>query len=46
MKYPFSPEILDALSEELTELFRGLDLKLLEEMFLGTSGTTVTVARP
>ena len=32
MKYPFSPEILDALSEELTELFRGLDLKLLEEM--------------
>ena len=32
MKYPFSQEILDALSEELTELFRGLDLKLLEEM--------------
>ena len=32
MKYPFSPEILDALSEERTELFRGLDLKRLEEM--------------
>ena len=32
MRYPFSPEILDALPEELTELFRGLELKLLEEI--------------
>lgn len=31
-KYPFSPEILDALPEELAELFRGLELKLLEEI--------------
>ena len=31
-RYPFSPQILDALPEELTELFRGLELKLLEEM--------------
>lgn len=30
--YPFSPEILDALPEELAELFRGLELKLLEEI--------------
>ncbi len=32
MKYPFTPEILDALPEELAELFRGLELKLLEEI--------------
>lgn len=32
MKYPFSPEILDALPEELAELFRDLELKLLEEI--------------
>ena len=32
MKYPFSPEILDALPEELAELFRGLELTLLEEI--------------
>lgn len=31
-RYPFSPQILDALPEELTELFRGLELKLLEEI--------------
>lgn len=32
MKYPFTPELLDALPEELAELFRGLELKLLEEI--------------
>lgn len=32
MKYPFSPEILDALPEPLAELFRGLELTLLEEI--------------
>lgn len=32
MKYPFSPELLDALPEELAELFRGLELKLLDEI--------------
>ena len=32
MRYPFSPSVLDALPEELTELFRGLELKLLEEI--------------
>lgn len=32
MKYPFSPEILDALPEELAELFRGLEITLLEEI--------------
>lgn len=31
-RYPFSPELLDALPEELAELFRGLELKLLEEI--------------
>lgn len=31
-KYPFGPDILDALPEELAELFRGLELKLLEEI--------------
>ncbi len=29
---PFTPAILDALPEELAELFRGLELKLLEEI--------------
>lgn len=32
MKYPFTPQVLDALPEELAELFRGLELKLLEEI--------------
>lgn len=32
MKYPFSPEILDAMPEELAELFRGLELQLLTEI--------------
>lgn len=31
-KYPFTPEILDTLPEELAELFRGLELTLLEEI--------------
>lgn len=31
-RYPFSPELLDALPEPLAELFRGLELKLLEEI--------------
>ena len=31
-KYPFSPEVLDALPEELAELFRGLEITLLEEI--------------
>lgn len=29
---PFTPELLDVLPEELAELFRGLELKLLEEI--------------
>ena len=32
MKYPFQPEILDVLPEELAELFRSLELVLLEEI--------------
>lgn len=32
MRYPFTPEILDAIPEELAELFRGLEIKLLEEI--------------
>lgn len=32
MKYPFQPEILDALPEELAELFRELEITLLEEI--------------
>jgi len=32
VKYPFTPAILDAIPEELAELFRGLELKLLEEI--------------
>ena len=31
-KYPFTPELLDALPEELAELFRGLEITLLEEI--------------
>lgn len=31
-RYPFQPDILDALPEELCELFRGLELKLLQEI--------------
>lgn len=30
--YPFSPSALDALPEELSELFRGLEITLLEEI--------------
>ena len=32
MKYPFQPEVLDALPEELAELFRTLEITLLEEI--------------
>lgn len=32
MRYPFQPELLDALPEELAELFRGLEITLLEEI--------------
>lgn len=32
MKYPFTPELLDALPEELAELFRSLENTLLEEI--------------
>lgn len=32
MKYPFHPEVLDALPEELAELFRALELVLLDEI--------------
>lgn len=32
MKYPFQPERLDALPEELAELFRGLELTLIDEI--------------
>lgn len=32
MKYPFQPELLDALPEELAELFRGLEDTLLVEI--------------
>lgn len=32
MKYPFSPEVLDALPEELAELYRNLEIKLLEDI--------------
>lgn len=31
-KYPFQPDILDALPEQVTELFRGLEDRLLEEI--------------
>ena len=32
MKYPFQPEILDALPEELAELFRALENTMLDEI--------------
>lgn len=32
MKYPFQPEVLDALPEELAELVRALEITLLEEI--------------
>lgn len=32
MKYPFTPELLDALPEELAELFRSLESTLLDEI--------------
>lgn len=32
MKYPFAPELLDALPEELAELYRGLEDTLLAEI--------------
>ena len=32
MKYPFQPELLDALPEELAELYRGLEDTLLDEI--------------
>ena len=32
VKYPFTPAILDALPEELAELFRGLELTLIQEI--------------
>lgn len=31
-KYPFAPELLDALPEELAELFRALEITLLKEI--------------
>ena len=31
-KYPFQPDILDALPEQVAELFRGLEARLLEEI--------------
>lgn len=32
MKYPFAPEVLDALPEELAELYRSLENQLLDEI--------------
>lgn len=32
MKYPFTPELLDALPEELAELYRALEYTLLDEI--------------
>lgn len=32
MRYPFTPEVLDALPEELTELFRSLEQTIIEEI--------------
>ena len=32
MRYPFSPEVLDALQEELAELYRSLESQLLDEI--------------
>ena len=33
MRYPFSPEALDALPEELAELYRNLENTLLDEIW-------------
>lgn len=47
-KYPFSPAVLAALPEELAELFRGLEDKLLREicsrLMIGDELNEVTVA--
>ena len=32
MKYPFAPEVLDALPEELAELYRSMEAQLLDEI--------------
>ena len=32
MKYPFSPEILDAMPERMAELYRTLEIRLLQEI--------------
>ncbi len=32
MRYPFQPELLDTLPEELAELYRDLEIRLLEEI--------------
>lgn len=32
MRYPFQPEFLDTLPEELAELYRDLETTLLEEI--------------
>lgn len=32
MRYPFTPDVLDALPEELAELFRELEITLIEEI--------------
>lgn len=32
MRYPFQPDLLDALPEELAELFRSLEITLMEEI--------------
>lgn len=32
MKYPFTPEVLDGMPEGIAELYRGLELKLLDEI--------------
>ena len=31
-RYPFTPELLDALPEDLAELFRALEIVLLDEI--------------
>lgn len=47
MKYPFQPKILDALPEELAELFRGLEDTLLADICIrlktGTVGETTVL---
>ena len=32
MRYPFTPELLDALPEEMAELYRSLEATLLDEI--------------